>query len=807
MLRNFLKIALRNLLKNKISSLINLIGLSVGLASCIIIFLYIMQELSYDDFHTNKNNIYRVGIIKESPTAYSKKSQTPMPAGPALDGSFPEVNKVCRVFFSDNDNFEYGEKNIVENNLIFADSTFFEVFSFELLYGTKKNILSAPYSIVMTENSAKKYFGDENPIGKQLYINNRKYFNVTGIVKAPPENTHIKFDFIASYNSLTMDFFGQDASNAWGYYFGNYTYVLLNENASVKGLANKVKKFTDANVPTYASGATLEMIFQPLVETHTDVSFEGTPEPTVSLTSLTILSTIGMFLLLIACINFVNLTTARSLSRFKEIGVRKTIGAGRFALLRQFVGESVLFTLIALIIAALLSEILLTYLPGLINIKITQNIFSNFINILSILSIAVLVGVLSGIYPALLLARMNTTAIIKGSSSSITNKTGNIFLKKALVILQFAIAVIFIAATLIVNDQLNYVQTASLGFEKDHIIQLRLSDSIVNFNEEEDKTQAFKSSLLSIPGIKDVCFGTGAPLGSRYGTNIYPNGQSEPGAFHIVVTAIDENYIDFFGMNLLAGENYSTNRYEGQRDDLIINETMMHKLGYSDPQKVLYKRYDLGMNNITGDIMGVVSDFHNESFRDDITPIAFINHKSLRRQASLKINSNNIPNTIAEIKNVWEQFSPSYPMDLSFLDESINRLYEKEQQQANLIILFSIIAIVISCMGLFGLSAFTAQQRTKEIGIRKVIGATVSNIIMLLSKEFMILTITANIIALPIAYYFMEQWLNNFAYRVDLSAWLFVISAVIAVSIAFITVSYQAAKAALADPVKSLRYE
>ena len=373
MVRNFFKIAFRNILKNKISSSINLIGLSVALASCIVIFLYIKQELSYDNFHANKDRLYRLGVVVDSPTDHDKTSQTPMPAAPAISGVFPEIEKISRVYFSSKDNFIYGEKRIKENNLIFADSTFFEMFSFELTTGRKEDVLAAPFSIVLTEKSAKKYFNDENPIGKQIYINNKEYFTVTGIAKNPPANTHIKFDFVASYSSLTPEFMGWDPSYQWGAYFGNFTYILTTKDADIQNLYSKMKEFTDENIPTHSADVTFEIVFQPIITAHTDTSFESTPEPTLSTTSLIILTTIGGFLLLIACINFINLTTARSLTRVKEIGVRKTIGAGRISLIRQFIGESILFTLFSLIIASPIinTQYLLFFITLLISFKIS----------------------------------------------------------------------------------------------------------------------------------------------------------------------------------------------------------------------------------------------------------------------------------------------------------------------------------------------------------------------------------------------------------------------------------------------------
>ena len=800
MLKNYFKIALRNFVKQKGYSLINVLGLSIGLASCILITLYVLQELNFDNFHSKGDRIYRVTTHFKSPTETDNSAQTPRPVGKHIGLEFPEIEKTTRIYFSNRDLCEYNNKKFLENNLIFADSTFFSLFDFKILEGNQNTLLAAPFSIVFTKASVEKYFGKENPIGKKIEIENKNWFTVTGVVDNPPINSHFHFDFIASYTSLTPEFFGWDPSEQWGSFFGNYTYVLLKKNVSVDELREKTKNWFDKKQEN-PTGNFSRIDFEPLTKIHLDSELTSPIEPTNSMQSLVILSVIGLFILLIACINFINLSTSRASRRAREVGVRKTLGALRFQLMQQFTGEALIISFAALLFALVLTEVFLPAFSNLTGTEIEISLFANPILLVLIFATTLVIGLFSGFYPSLILSKYNPALVIKGKNF-ISQGTAGIILRKALVVFQFTIAIALIIATLVINKQIQYSKNTYLGFNKDHIIDVTLNDP-----EVVNKIDAFKSELSTIPGVESQTVSFKAPIGRG---NIYsdlsPNGREAGGNFTIFMNFVDTNYVKHFGLDLIAGRNFIRTTTD-TLVEIIVNEEVVKKLGFNDPKEVIGKSYPLGINSITGEVVGVVKDFHMTSMRSEIIPYVFLNQRAFVRDLSLKLSSADISGTIDKIKSRWEQFSQDYPFYFSFLDEEINSFYKREDRQETIVITFSFLAVLIACLGLLGLASFAIEQRTKEIGIRKIFGASIKGITFMLSKDFLKLVIVSGVIASPIAYYLMNGWLDDFAYKADITFDLFFYSILISIFIALSTISYHAIKAAIANPIKSLRYE
>ncbi|OGU53411.1 MAG: hypothetical protein A2080_01415 [Ignavibacteria bacterium GWC2_36_12] len=800
MFKNYFKIALRNFIKQKGYSLINVLGLSVGLAACILIALYIMQELSFDSFHEKGERIYRITSHLKTPTEKDDVTQTPWPVGSHIGLEFPEVEKAVRIYFSRGDLLKYNDKKFLEENLIYADSTFFQIFDFKILEGEKNTLLAAPFSIVLTKGSAEKYFGKENPIGQQIEIENKKLFTVTGIVDNPPVNSHFHFDFIGSYSSLTPEFFGWDPSLQWGAYFGNYTYVLIKENTSVKTLKEKTKNWLNDKQKS-APGNFDWIDFEPLKEIHLNTELHGEIEPSNSAENLIIISVIGIFILIIACINFINLSTSRASRRAREVGVRKTLGALRFHLMVQFSGEALIISLAALLLAIVLVEITLPAFSILIGVEISKSILSNFYLLGAVTAITVFIGLLSGFYPSIILSKYDPAQVVKGRQF-VSHRTTGIIFRKVLVTFQFTIAIGLIIVTLVVNKQIQYSKNTYLGFNKDHIIDITLNDPKV-----VDKINAFTSELSTIPGVESQTVSFRAPIGrGNIGTNLMPNGPDAGGNFSIYMNFTDSNYIKHFGLDIIAGRDFISTTSD-TLVEMIINEEVVKKLGFGNPEETIGRRYPIGINNITGEVVGVVKNFHIATMHSEILPFVFSNQRSFIRDLSIKITSQDISGTISKIKNKWEEFSQAFPFTFSFLDEQINSFYKREDRQQNIVITFSIMAVLIACLGLLGLASFAIEQRTKEIGIRKIFGASIKGITFMLSKDFLQLVIISGIIASPVAYYLMNGWLDDFAYKTAITFDLFAYAIIISLFIAIFTIGFHAIKAAITSPVKSLRYE
>ena len=802
MIKNYFKIALRNLVKNKGYSFTNIFGLAVGMASCFVIFLYVQLESSYDSYHEKADRTYRITVEEVMPGERKVSSETPFPLAPVFKEENPEVESIGRVFFS-KDNLVTSEgKEFYEDVFSFADPEIFAIFDFEVLKGDRERFLKDPSSIVITESTAEKYFGSEEPLGKIIEVNNDLKYTVSGVIADIPVNSHFHVAFLAPMETLNEDIVGFDIDQ-WGLYTSLYTYIVLRDGASIDALAEKTKDFISER-ENEREDRKRTAIYQSLTDIHLSEGNESEIEEGNSVSNLMILGTIGFFILLIACINFMNLTTARSSRRMKEIGVRKVLGAYRTQLIRQFVSESVLLTMIAFMLAVMLVELCLPYFSGLVGKEVTYGAGGKFIIWGVFFLVALATGILSSLYPALFLSGFKPVKILSGLKGGGSGQAGALVLRKVLVVAQFAISIILITGTLVVKEQLNYLDNKELGFNKDLTLIIEVYDDTVLTQGE-----AIKNELSLNPNVISTSAALKPPIGANnFNTTIFKRGETGDEAFvSLEVNPIDYDYLDQFGLKLLAGRNFSPDFKSDEMSALIINESLSKELGYSRPEEALNNIHRLGINKMEGRIVGVVKDFHNVSLHNEIKPMAFLYWPDFFYTYSVKIRSGDVQGTIAYIKDTWERFSPGFPFKYSFLDDDVRQQYESERKVSETIGTFSLIAISIACLGLFGLAAFTADRRVKEIGIRKTLGASVSGIVLLISKDFLKLVIIANLIAIPVAYYFMNKWLEEFAFHIDISVFTFLLAGFAAFLIAVITVSYQSIKAALANPVKSLKYE
>lgn len=800
MFGNYLKVALRNIIKQKIYSVITIVGLAVGITCCLLIMLYVKQELSYDTFSPHADKVFRIGTRTVRPTRTDISAATPAPVAPALEEEYPEIEHITRIYFDSQVLFEYGDKKIYEENVIYADPDFFDVFPFKVLKGDPARLLGTPQSMAVTESAAKKYFGDENPVGKVFRVNKEFDSVVTGLIEDIPVNSHYHFDFVISFLAKNEQNFGTWL-NLWTGFTTLYTYAVLPDNLDMAEFENRIAGLI-ARHTEKRPGVERELFLQPLKSIHLHSHLEDEIEANNFVSNLIILATIALFILIIACINYMNLATAQSARRAREVGMRKVLGAQRFHLVKQFMGESVLLTLIALFISLATVELLLPAFSSLVGKPVDFDYGQNLVFLGVFFLLALFVGIISSLYPALFLSRHQPVKTLKGMKESFKASFGQLFFKKSLVILQFVVSILLIVCTLIIDQQLRYIRNANLGFDKEYML-------VVPIQSESGQKQyeSIKQELMSYPGVIGATACMRAPIsGTVIITNGRPEGASREQSFHIYHNFVDMDYIDNFGIEIVAGRKFSKEYSTDLKEAFIVNEATVRKSGFSSAEEAINQRFLTGLG-IQGTIIGVMKDHHISSFHEEIEPMVLSYDPEYFWEMDIKIRSTDIPATLASIEKTFNEFDPGYPFTYSFLDENIQSLYQGEEQTGKIIRTFSIIAIFIACLGLFGLAAFAAEKRTKEIGIRKVMGATSSRIMLLLSTEFTKWVLLANLIAWPVAYYAMNKWLQGFAFRTQIVVWPFILGAVFAFAIALITVSYQAVKSALTDPVESLRYE
>ncbi len=815
MIKNYLKIAFRNLWRNKGYSAINIFGLAIGLASCLLITLYVTDELSYDKHFQHADRIYRINSDIRFGGADMHITQTSDMMGSLLKKDYPQVEEYTRIYNNDGAKLiKKGNAYITEARVANVDSTFFDVFRLPVIEGDTRTALNEPNTVVITESAARKYFGTLNVMDKTLEVKNddsntNTPYKITAVIKDIPKETHFNFEFFFSMKNVDYQW-GQLTSHNF------HTYLLLKPGTDYKAFEKNFEQFCEKYVLPFAqqfvkissmddfrkAGNKLEYTLIPLtdIHLHSDYTFEISPSGNIQY--VYIFSAVALFILILACINFMNLSTARSAKRSKEVGIRKVLGTERKTLIGQFLVESTITAAISLIIAIVVAYFVLP----LFNKVAAKSLSVNDLLGIYILPVLVLlpfaVGLLAGSYPALFLSRFKPITVLKGNMNTGFKKSK---LRNALVIFQFATSIMLIIGTIIVYSQLNYIQNKKLGFNKDQVLIINGAYALGN------NIQAFKNDVLAMQGVTSGTISSYLPVtnSSRSDNSFSKEAvMSTENGIDMQTWRIDYDYIKTMGMEIMKGRNFSK-EYGSDSAAMLITETTAQMLGYDDPVgKTIYSP-----SGIPGDgalvpvqVIGVVKDFHFESLRKKLGPLCFFLGKSTGL-ASFKVSATSAKTLIPQIENKWKALAPGMPFSYRFMNDSFNEMYRNEQRAGTLAVVFAVLAVFIACLGLFGLVTYMAEQRTKEIGIRKVLGASVSNVVSMLSKDFLVLVAIASVLAFPIAWWAMNKWLQDFAYRINISVWVFVLAAVAALLIALITVSFQAFKAAIANPVKSLRTE
>ncbi len=806
MLKNYSIVAWRNLVKKKAYSFINIFGLGLGIACCLLIFMFVKDELSYDNYHAKKDRIYRVIHGESAPDSRGGPSVYPYwvwgnaPIGQALKGDFPEIDKVVQFSGRADILLTHEDQAYQEEGVFFMDSTAFDVFSWQLLKGNPKTALTAPFSIVLTESTARKYFGDEDPMGKTLKgseaagRSNAGDYTVTGILADVPLNSHFRFNALLSMSTFRKA--RPEVFDAWGY-VDFYTYFLATDQFNPQAFKSKLPDFLARHEEYPGSRYTIDI--EPLRDMYLRSTAERQPGETGSLSNIYVFSVIGLFILVIAIINFMNLSTARSMERGKEVGIRKSIGAARSSLVYQFLGESLIIVCLSTILAAGIVWLAMPYMVDFTGKQLEIQRFITWQNVSVFFAVILLIGLLAGSYPAAVLSGFNPVRVLKGLTRS---HTGGASLRKALVVFQFTLSIALIAGTMIVYFQMNYLLDKDLGFDKEQMLIVDYNyDGIVN-----EKSAVLQSELEKNPSILSVAFSRSVP-GSYFphaGTQIEnPDGEMASQGQPIFEVGLD--FVTHYGLELIAGRTYSREFPTDSSKALIINEASAREFGYTNPADVVGKKFSQWGRE--GVVIGVVKDFNYTSLHNNIAPLTLPFSPYASRYLSVKIRPENINETVAAVGKVWREQVPHRPFLYSFLDEDFNKQYKSDFIFRKLFTTFACLAIFIACLGLLGLATYTAQKRTKEIGIRKVLGADLGNIVSLLSKDFILLVLIAIVISTPISWYAMTRWLEGFAYKMEIHTWIFALSGLIALLIAVLTISYQSLKSAGMNPVLSLRSE
>ena len=810
MWKNHLKIALRTLWKHKFQSSILVVGLAIGLATTYFIGQYVNMEHSYDSFHSKLDRIYRVPItfIKNNESEM-KDAANAAPVGPTLKTEFPEIEEFVR-FTPEYDRvvFKFRDQQFEEEKVFYVDSSLFDVFDFKLLEGSPNASLNKPFTVVLTQSSAEKYFGKmetwtESPIGKSIRMNNAHNFEVSGILEDVPYNSHIQFDALLSFTSFFTT--NEDPSQFWAWN-DFWTYILLQEGADAEQLAGKMDAFNERYNPYKQDNFRQESWLQPLAGIHLNSKLGYEFEANGDARTVSFLLLIAIGILFIALANYINLATARANERAAEIGLRKVIGADKKTLIAQFLSEALVINILAVGLAFILIQFGQSGMDWLVGKPLPP--LMNLGQWLLVLPLIIGIGsILSGLYPAFLLAAFAPNQTLLKSNSN----SGREWFRKSLVVFQYGISVFLIISTIVVFVQLNYMRQQDLGFSLDEKLILKAPTTLESATSFRDQFQSFKNELRKIPEIQEIA-GSGAVPGKNYldldsHGDVRLAGTPEEKNATFSGTYIDAGFVETYDLEVIAGRNFSSD-YQTDKDGLLITESALPLFELNTPKSALGKKVDYEGQMKT--IVGVLSDYHHKSLKHAYEPMAFryVDFDFLYITLGLNLESRaNVKNIINKVKTAWEQQYPNDPLSFFFLDQHFNDQYLADQRLATIFLLFSCLAIFIACLGLLGLASYVMTTRTKEIGIRKVLGASVAGIVGLLSKDFLKLVLVAILIAIPIAWYFMDQWLMNFPYRMDLHWWIFLLAGLAAISIAFLTVSIQSIQAAIANPIDALRNE
>jgi len=794
MYKNYFKVTFRNIAKNKVYSFINITGLSVGIACSIMILSWVQYELSYDKYHENSNRIYRVIMNYNTGGETSSQVSTPSAVAPVLERRLPEVINSVRIYPPWRSVIlSNGTQPFQEGRFYYAEPEIFDIFSFTFAVGDQYTALTAPNSVVITRTMAQKYFGDENPLGKTITRDNIRDFEVTGVIEDIPGNSHLQFDFVASLSSLTNSWLVEEVWNTANL----LSYLLLSSENDLVSIEARLPDIISSEAGN--SYREMEIRLQPITDIHLRSTFSVPGETNSNITYVYAFSIITLLIILIACINYMNLATARSMHRAREIGMRKVLGAFRGQLFRQFFGESAVMTFIAMLFSIVLIKLFLPFFNNAAGKSLEINFFSDPMAFFSIIGAGIFVCLIAGSYPAFFLSRYEPASMFKGTS---TKKTGKSALRIRLVIFQFTASIVLIAATYIVKDQLSFVKNKNLGFNKNQVMILAIGDRTL-----QEQYTSLKAELLKNPNILSASAVSGYPGNQRAGYGAIGEGLEEGAMVLSYGLQADKDVVETLDLDLVAGNGFPQTYSPEQGYLYIINEVLMNKLGW-DQNNAVCKWLDL-QSNRRGTVVGVVKDFHIKSLHDNIEPLAMFIPQQVGAFSYLllKTKLQDIRRTISFIEQQMNVFASHRPFEYSFLDQELDSLYKSEERAGQIFYSFSGLALLISSLGLFGLASFSAEQRTKEIGIRKVLGASVFGVLFLQLKEYLKFVVIAFIIALPITYFSMNFWLQNFAYRIDINYVTFLIAGGISLLIALSAVSYYVIRTAFANPVEALRHE
>lgn len=800
MLKNLFKIALRNIFKDKVYSAINILGLTIGITCSIFLFMYILDELSYDRYHTNANNIYRiVSNIKEPDNAFTwAVAQVPM--AQELRNNYPEVKNAVRFYGTGRTLYKNGEKQFNEEGFYLTDSTVFDMFSYEFLAGDVNTALDNPFSIVLTETIAKKYFASATEaLGQSLQNKENQEYKITGVIKDVPYNTHFRFDALISRSSRP-----NSDGGSWGN-FGVFTYIQLPDGYDLSKMYASLDKIVKERVNPIFEQYNIKIGYelQRITDIHLHSKIQDEAEEGGDISVIYIFGAVSAFMLIIACINYMNLATARSANRAKEVGVRKVMGSQRKQLIMQFITESVVLTLIALVLSILLIYALLPAFNSLANKHLPFNYILQTPVVLTLLGVTLFSGIVGGSYPAFYLSGFNPVNVLKGKLST---RGGSVVFRRVLVVLQFSISIFMLISTLVVFDQLNYMRNKDLGFDKERVVKLTLSE-----RELRQKADVLVNRLKQAPEVAGVGTATSVP-GQGVGKLLLKveDNQGKMVDRGVDLFNADFDFVKTMGMHIVQGRDFSRDVSSDTTYAVLVNEAMVKRMAWDDPIGKKFVFEGAGPNNqdIEKRVVGVLKDYHQNSLYDAIEPIMVILNDE-NYFVLVRTEEGDVKKSLAAVENVWKDLFPNNTFQFEFLDQDFNSQYKADEKRSLIFTVFSSLTILIACLGLIGLAAFTTEQRTKEIGVRKVIGASVPNLVNLVSREFFVLVGIGMVIAFPFAWYFTDNWLQNFAYRIELKGeWLtFLVSALLAFAITLLTVGYHVMRAAHANPVKSLRDE
>jgi putative ABC transport system permease protein len=789
MIKNLLKTALRHLLKHPGYSILNILGLTLGIASALFLIIYVADEISYDKYHKNADRIYRVSsTITETDDQFTW-IVAQIPFGPQVVQDYPEVQSFVRFFNMPRALYKYGDKEYIEEDFYYADSTVFDIFTYQTVRGDPVAAISSPGKIALTQKAAARYFGDTDPIGKTI-TSGKDTYEVTGIIKDIPSNSHFRFDALTSRNNLPKQM------GSWGN-FGVFTYLLFPENFDSKAFETKMLGMYDTHMKEIFGPLNIKIKYslEPITRIHLYSKNAQEPEPTGSITYVYIFSIVAVFLILIAAMNYMNLSTARSTRRAREVGLRKVVGSKRGALITQFLSESVIFTFISLVLSLIILMVFLQKLNTLAGKSFDFHIIHSPVVIISFIGIILIAGIFGGSYPAFFLSRFSPVTVLKGE---ITQGSAGSMFRKVLVIIQFTVSVVMIICTLVVFRQLNFMKTMDQGFDQKNVIGIQLNGDMAK------KYPVLKQAFLENPEVKNVT-STNTPVGEGSSKVIFnietDQGMSQKG---INFAVVDHDFVETLGIKMLEGRDFQEDMPSDTLNSVVVNETFVKRMGWKD---AINKKVELGDGSqIKARVIGVMKDYHQTGMYNDVETFMLV-YRAITQVVYVKLSGNNTKETIAYMESKWKEVFPDQPFSYSYLTDRFNKQFDADEKRGLIFTLFTILAILISCLGLFGLASYTVEQKTKEIGIRKVFGANESIILQLVARDFLILVTVGIIIAVPVAYYFMSNWLENYVYRTTIGIMLLLMASLLTILITFITVGYKAYQASIMNPAQSIKTE